>query len=824
MRLIVGLCAGLVLCAQAQDSFEFFETKIRPVLAKNCYSCHTSAALGGLRLDSKAAIEKGGKSGPAAVHIASAVAEGKMPPAGKLPEADKDLLVAWAKAGAPMPDKVVPAKALDRSFWSFQPLRNYPGTIDSFIAAKWKELGLNPAPPADRRDLLRRVTYDLTGLMPTYAETQAFLQDKSPNAWEKVIDRLLSSPHYGERYARLWLDLARYSDDKLNSTEDEPYPNSWRYRNWVIEAFNRDLPYNEFVRAQVAGDLIGEPAGTGFFALSPEMQDDRVDALTKTFVGLTVGCAQCHDHKFDPIPTADYYSLQGVFASSKLAEHPLAPEEEVKKWKAKKAEVDLVEKRLKTFYDRKTMEVGEIFASQTDRYFLGKGEDAEVQERVNKYLKAERHYHPYLKEFQIHPTEENAAKLRKLVLEIVDEKKLVDEKNKIILGIDPSRKDLSQTQLEAMDRDKIVFWRDLFERSISDAGAAFNYGSGIYYFGKGKIERFFSPMEKQYVEEQNRELEARKAELPPQYPFLQVLKDADKPEDMAIHIRGDKNNKGEVVPRRFLAILSPENREHWKEGSGRLQLANALVDPRNPLAARVIVNRVWQWHFGRGIVASASNFGRLGEPPSHPELLDHLASTLIADGWSLKRLHKRILMSKVYQLSTRTIEANLNKDAENQYFWRANLRRLDAEGIRDNLLLASGELELSPGEKALSIDDEKNTKRTVYSFIGRRKLDSYLALFDFPAPLASNESRMATNVPLQRLFFLNSSFMEQRAKSLAGSLSGELDDKIRASYRRLYQRDPDPEELQLGREYLSKADWTSYARALLSANEFLFVP
>ncbi len=811
------LVAATAALASADDSIEHFEKKIRPILAKNCYACHAAAALGGLRLDSREALAKSGKLN----RIPQVLSEGRMPPTGKLGPADIELVTAWVASGAPMPDKAAPAAPLNRNFWSLQPVRKPAGTIDSLVAAKWQSEGLSPAPAASRRDLLRRVTHSLTGLPPTIEHVQAFLADRSPNAFEKVVDRLLASPHYGERWGRLWLDLARYSDDKLNSTQDEPYPNSFRYRNWVIDAFNRDLPYDTFVKAQIAGEQIGHPAGTGFFSLSPEMQDERVDALTKTFLGFTVGCAQCHDHKFDPIPTKDYYSLQGIFNSSKLHELPLAPKTVVDEFNARKAAVDLVDKRLKDFYERQAAKIGEILASQTAKYLMGEGEDKETQERWNKYLKADRLYHPYLNEFRQHPTRERALEIQKLILEIVEEKKVVDDKNKIKLGLDPTRNDLSQTQLDAMSRDKTVFWRDLFERSISDAGGAFNYGSGVLYYGKDKLDRFLSPIEKLYVAEQAAELEARKKEMPPQFPFLQTLTDIEKPADMNVLIRGDRNNKGELAPRRFLEALSNGERQLFQRGSGRLQLAEAIVDPKNPLTARVLVNRVWQHHFGRGIVATPSNFGQLGERPSNPELLDYLASVFVEDGWSLKKLHKRILLSDVYQRAAMDVENNLAKDPENKYFWRANRRRLDAEGIRDALLTASGELDASAGEKPASMD---SAKRTVYCFVGRRKMDGYLALFDFPAPLASSEARMATNVPLQRLFFMNSAFVEQRAAALSKLLSGTEDEKIQEAYRRLYLREPDPEELRLGREYLSKSNWTSYARALLSANEFLFTP
>lgn len=876
MKSWLGLLLGaaLPLCA-LDEGVEHFEKKIRPILAKNCYACHTSASLGGLRVDSKEALLKGGKSGPAVVAenpdaslLIKAVMQSdasikQMPPTGKLAEAEIALLREWIAKGAAMPDKQETLKPAgkeyvispeQRSFWSYQPVvkpaapavkrKDWAKTeIDRFVLSKLEAQGLQLARSADKRSLLRRVTYSLTGLPPTIEELRAFEADSSPKAFERVVDRLLASPRYGERWGRLWLDLARYSDDKLNSTQDEPYPNSFRYRNWVIDAFNRDLPYDIFVKAQIAGDLMPSKnpaqyaAGTGFFALSPEMQDERVDALTKTFLGLTVGCAQCHDHKFDPIPTQDYYSLQGILNSSQLHELPLAEAEAVKAWKARKAEVDLVEKRIKDFYDKQSAMIGEIFASEAAEYLLATQEekpaahlDAETVKKFQKYVSADRLYHPFLNQFRLlakakAPREDlkkEAEAFQKLLLAVVDEKKVVDEKNKIRLGLDPTRNDLSQTQLDAMDRDRTVLWRDFFERTISDAGGAFNYGSGVFYYGKGTIERFLSGHWKQYLDEQNKLLEARKKELPEQYPFLQTLSDKEKPADMNILIRGDRNNKGDLAPRRFLAILSGAERPLFHQGSGRLQLAEAIADPKNPLTARVMVNRVWQFHFGRGIVATPSNYGQLGERPTHPELLDYLAASFVEDGWSVKKLHKRILLSSTYQLAAENVEANMSKDPANVYLWRANLRRLDAEAIRDSLLFTSGELNFTPSEKAPQIEDEKNTKRTVYSFIGRRKLDGYLALFDFPAPLASNEARMSTNVPLQRLYFMNSAFVEKRANVLADKLTGANAEKIRQAYRLIYTREADAEELRLGEEYLAKAPWPSYVRALLSANEFLF--
>ncbi len=491
----------LCLALAAQDGAEHFEMKVRPVLAKNCFGCHTASAMGGLRMDSRDALLKGGRTGAAIVVgkpeqsllvqvITHTHEKLKMPPSGKMADSDVKLLAEWVRAGAVFPDrKPSPATADEitaeqRSWWSFQPVRkpllppvknsaSAKNEIDRFVLARLEQEGLLLARPADRRTLIRRATFDLLGLPPTIAEVEAFVQDRSPNAWEKVVDRLLASPHYGERWGRYWLDVARYADDKLNSPQDEPYANSFRYRNWVIDSLNRDISYKDFVKAQIAGDLMGKQwaAGTGFFALSPEMQDERVDALTRGFLGLTVACAQCHDHKFDPIPTRDFYSLQGIFNSTELAELPLADPELVRSWEKQKKELEVVEKRLKDFYDLQSRLVGEMLASRTSRYLLGTQGygtiselDRETLERWKKYVSSDRLYHPFLDEFRRlakarAPEAELAAEARRFELKLLaihEEKKLVDEKNKVLLGVDPTRNDLSQPQLEAMDRDKTV--------------------------------------------------------------------------------------------------------------------------------------------------------------------------------------------------------------------------------------------------------------------------------------------------------------------------------------------------------------------------------
>jgi len=715
----VTLIGGLLpwVC-RADDPRHDFEMQVRPLLAKNCYACHTQSALGGLRLDSRESILKGGKSGPALVPgkatdslLIQAVTHKherlKMPPTGKLSDADIEVLTAWINRGAYWPEGDKPAETTkshykitpeQRAFWSFQPVRKpalptvqqadwVRNPVDAFVLAKLEKEGLHPVRQADKRALIRRATLDLTGLPPSQDDVSAFLKDDSPEAFTKVVDRLLASPQYGERWGRYWLDVARYSDDRLNSTKDDPYENSWRYRNWVIKAFNEDMPYNRFVKAQLAGDAIGEPAGLGFYALSPEMQDERVDATSRGFLGLTVACATCHDHKFDPIPTQDFYSLQNVFSNTQLHQLPLSAKDVVDAWDKQKKQLDDQENRVERFYERQRQQVAEILTAQTARYLLatrkldsGKGLDEETLKRWQKYLAKEKLDHPFLDAWLKAPPEkaqQTAAEFQRTLIAINEEKKEIDDYNKITLGVNPDRSKIAGATLKSLERSKYILWRDLYEKSVKDAAGFFKSDDGVYYYGKGTVDRFLQGPYREFLDSQNAELARLKKELPEQYPFLQVIKDKEKLEDIHIAIRGDRNNPGDLAPRRFLAILSPEDRKPFTKGSGRAELADSIADAANPLTARVIVNRVWQHHFGRGIVATPSNFGQLGERPTHPELLDYLASTFVENGWSLKKLHREMMLSATYQLSASDDEKNAAKDPSNILLWRAERKRVE---------------------------------------------------------------------------------------------------------------------------------------------------
>ncbi|HEY3740994.1 MAG TPA: PSD1 and planctomycete cytochrome C domain-containing protein [Bryobacteraceae bacterium] len=811
-RLALLLLAPSLL--PAATSSDFFELRIRPVLAKNCYTCHNGAHMGGLDLNSRESILKGGNTGPAIIAgnpqaslLIQAVkkehARIKMPPSGPglKPEEIADLST-WIKDGAIWPTTAAPQQTTkhkqitpeQRAFWSFQPVKppaDSNATIDTILGKS--------EPVAPKRTLLRRVTFDLTGLPPTPEEADAFLADKSPNAYAKVVDRLLASPHYGERWGRVWLDVARYSDDKLNSEFEDPRPNAFRYRDWVIKAFNDDMPYDTFVKAQIAGDLMGNPAlipGLGMYAMSPEFQDDRVDVTTRGFLGLTVACAQCHDHKFDPIPTRDFYSIQGIFDNSDVTEHPLAEKAVVDEFNKRKADLNAREKERDDFLKAQGDSLADIFAHEAAAYLAAardkadaKGLDEPTLERWKKYLARKKLEHPFLDH---NPT---PADFQKLLLDVNREKKEIDEKNLITLGGSANRNDLSNANLASLPRDRYFLWKDFFS------------GSGVLFYNAKDLTRYLNGPWKEHAASLEAQVAAAKKAMPAQFPFVYALKDKEHPIKMRVHIRGDFRNLGEDAPPEFLAILTDGPQKPFTKPP-RLELAESIADSKNPLTSRVIVNRIWLAHFGEGIVKTPSNFGLMGERPSNPALLDFLAWRLIEDGWHIKTLQREIVMSAAYRAA------------------RANPQRLEAEELRDEILMDSGELDLSVGGPATKLDDKKNNRRTLYGFVSRRKLDPILELFDFPNPNQTSEQRISTDVPLQRLFLLNSPLVIDAATQLSKrveSASKNDNDRVATAYRILFTRPASPRERKIGLEYLKANPLPQYLQALMASNEFLHI-
>ena len=913
---------------------EFFENKIRPIFANVCSNCHGDTATSGLRVFSRDTLLQGGRRGPAIVPndpekslLIQAVRQTgdlKMPKGGKLTPEEVQNLTEWVKMGAPWPQsraliastgvpfKITPEQ---RAFWSFRPIKmpatpsvknvHWPKTdIDRIVLAKLESQGLEPSPAADRRTLIRRATFDLTGLPPTPEEIDAFEKDKSRNAFAKVVDRLLASPRYGERWGRHWLDVARYAEDDVRGLDPKgrgymPFNSAFVYRDWVIKAFNDDLPYDKFVRWQLAGDLSGEKnlrdvlPGTAFLGGGPWLWDqaepvqgradernERIDAVSRGLLGLTVACARCHNHKYDPISQKDYYALAGVFASSTYKEYPLVSDVQVAAWREKQQRYLDLDEELDEFTKAEREQLADILASQTSRYMVaawrvtGKpkltiGEaadkdhlDPELLERWVKFLAQPPKFYPFLKDWQAmiatEGKEEDEAQaladaFQDLVLRVETAQRAIKEQNDIIKAKNDvkkqSRRDALPNEFETDDQfcpgcslelttlptEQASLWVDLFMMSLNSDDEKPQPGLFVFY-GWG-LKRRLNAEWRDYITNMEHEVDALKKSLDPQYPFAHGLADKSKPVNIAVNLRGNPHNLGEEVPRRFLAVLSPEQSLPFMQGSGRLELANAVID--SPISARVFVNRVWKWHFGSGIVSTPDNFGFAGEKPTNPELLEYLAASFRSNGFSLKKLQREIMLSAVYQTSGEESKQAQEKDASNRLYSHFNRQRLDAESIRDSILFVAGDLELKAVGGPSNDFGPENTRRTVYCKVSRFRLNNYLQVFDFPNPSFTAEQRFSTNVPLQRLYFMNNDFVYEQASKLAERVFPQPSDEARIleAYRLLYGRAPTKQETDMGLHFLQTTPerpgnavngvpvtaWREYARVLLSANEFEFI-
>lgn len=708
LSLSLAFIASACACA-AEDPVAQFEREVKPILEERCFDCHgPKKQKGGLRLDQKAGILSGGDSGEPAVRpgrsgespllklVSSLEKDEMMPPKGERLKPEQVLaLKKWIDNGAHLPmdpaasEEIEPTKGMavtdeDRGFWAFRaPVRHTPKLaaesawprqpLDHFILARLQRQGLAPSAEAAPATLLRRLTYDLTGLPPTPEEVEHFLRESAADAfaYDRAVERLLASPAFGERMASMWLPLARYAEDQAHQVGADTkyfYPNAHLYRAWVIDAFNRDLPYDRFLQLQLAADSVpgaepGDLAALGFLGLGPKYYnrdtlevmadewEDRVDTVTRTMLGLTVACARCHDHKFDPIPARDYHALAGVFASTKM---------------------------------------------------INKTPDGQVQKG-------------------------EAKEMAPATLHMVED---------------------------------------------------------------GKVQ------------------------------------------DLNLFIRGNVKRKGEVVPRHFLTVLTPGDPAPFTEGSGRRELAAAIVSRENPLTARVFANRVWGAFFGRPLVATPSNFGKSGGTPSHPELLDDLAVRFMENGWSMKALVREIVLSSAYRQDSATDEAKAGIDPENEALWRMNRRRLSIEQWRDTVLATAGDLAEMGRGKSQELNDPENRRRTVYARISRLKLNDLLMQWDYPDANVHSEKRAVTVTPIQKLFVMNSAFMQRYSGLLVSRVlrSAETEvDRISTAYRMLFAREPDDNETALALEFLSKPSasemsrWEQYAQLLLASNELLYV-
>jgi hypothetical protein len=900
------------------EQIEFFETTIRPILAESCYKCHSekeNKSKGSLTLDTRDSLLKGGDTGPGLIAgnpdkslIIQAVRYSdddlQMPPeksGGQLSAEKIAALEHWVKMGAPDPRTgPVVAATLDmpraRQHWAFQPVVKPPvpsiknrkspieNPLDAFVLAKLESQKLSPSPTADPRTLLRRVTYDLTGLPPTPAEVAAFLADRSPNAYTKVVDRLLASPRYGERWGRFWLDVARYADTQgyLVGNAERRFAYSHTYRDYVINAFNTDKPFDQFLVEQIAADQLplGDDkaplAAMGFLTLGRrflgnqnDIIDDRIDVVSRGLMGLTVACARCHDHKFDPIPTRDYYALHGIFASSEEpAEKPLlgkldetapAYREYLRKKAAAEAKVTArADEEIERFLSEIRAKSGDYLLgahdaanlTTTEKFELFAGPrklNVDILKRWQPWLEArakDTTPNPVLapwfalaalpeKEFAekapavLSPP--TAASFNPIILAALIEKpptslrEAADTYNRVFADIDtlseaqkrPLTDDVSSpienrnskieipTPLPDPNREairQILYAADAPPHLTHDAAAVLI---------KRQINDKTSGL--------RREVEALNWTEPGAPLRAMSLVDIPKPHNSPIFLRGNPANKGPEAPRRFLEILAGANAPAATTTSGRLELARAIASPTNPLTARVFVNRVWGWHFGQPLVRTPSDFGLRTEIPVQRDLLDYLAATFVEGGWSVKKLQRAIVLSATYRQSSDETPAASAIDSDNQFLHRFNRHRLEFEALRDTLLAAAGQLDLTAGGLSDDLTKEPLThRRTVYGFIDRQNLPSMFRTFDFPSPDTSSAQRFATTVPQQALFMMNSPFAQDQARHLIQrpefKTARSDADKIRALYTAVFQRAPDSQELTLAKNFLTEATQLSTQR------------
>jgi hypothetical protein len=965
---VIGLLAAG--SAAADDGTAFFESKVRPLLIARCYECHSGAKTkGGLSLDTRAGWQKGGDSGTAIVPgkpeeslLIKAVsyhdADLAMPPeskGGKLPDADIAALSEWVKLGAP--DPRIPVAQLGgmkledaNAWWAFQPLpaaekEASSAKIDEFINAKIAEAGLTPNPAADKRTLIRRATYDLTGLPPTPEEVDAFVADPSSDAFAKVVERLLASPQYGVQWGRHWLDVVRYADTAGENT-DRPLPHAWRYRNWVFDAFNRDLPYDQFVRLQLAGDILrasGDRAeaaegviATGYLAVARRFghdidkdvyltYEDVIDNLGKNFLGMTIACARCHDHKYDPITSQDYYALYGIFGSTRFAFPgcepkgqprdlvPLIPQAEVdavmKPWQAEVAKAEAEKKRRAAALASSAQQVKDLTARGSrllaenpvaegasvaledgaveplDHVAVRKGEviqlsilpnathgsdSTRIELEIAEVGGAERKWNiadliPSLTEGNPHAANDGAAWC---FLETTNGPVFLSELRDAVngrsdlkawnQGSDPSvfvntsdQQVMVWTTLPAQSffvhpgpkRPVAVAWLCPLDGAIRIAGRVTDAHPANLDGVAFKLEHFASPEIGPVLASWGQELRAAQQAtvLPPEpvFPLAYGVAEAGA-KNARVQQRGDPEKLGEEVPRRWLSVFGGDVVPS-DAGSGRKQLGDWIA--AQPLAARVMVNRIWQGHFGQSLVRSPNDFGSRGERPTHPELLDSLAAQFQASGYSIKAMHRLIMNTAVYQRGSGRSEELATHDADNRLLARYARRRLAAEEIRDSLLVAAGRLDFAPAEAHPFPPENtwkftqhnpfnavyETDKRSAYLMVQRQRRHPFLALFDGADPNASTPARQTTTVPTQALYFLNDPFFHAQAARFAETLLKAPDDaaRIAAAYRTLFQREPNSTEREHALSFLDAypaaetEKWTAYARVLLAGNELL---
>lgn len=906
---------------------QFFEQKVRPVLAEHCWKCHgPTKQESELRLDSAAGMNRGGASGekliggsdPSHSYLLKVVRQDgdiKMPPETKLSDDQIASLSDWISQGAFWPkSSATPSNVLTaadrvevhrREHWAYQKVvppslpanqnAAWPASnLDRFVLAKLDAKGLTPSPEADRRTLFRRLSFDLLGLPPPVEEVEAFVADSSPDAYERLVERLLASPHYGERWGRHWLDVARYADTMGYAFDrDRRYPYAYTYRDYVIDAFNRDLPYDRFVQEQLAADQLDlggdvKPlAALGFITVGrkfisiQDTYDDQVDVVMRGLQGLTVACARCHDHKYDAIPTEDYYSLYGVFQNCSEPDAGnlpvLAEPIQAAGYQEFQAELDKLQGEVDKYVNEKRDEILDTARGKVADYLVRVATADLKEDLLNRLsflsLKPEdirrrllQRWQEYMKDRAKpdHPTLGLWAELVKLPDDGFAEKAaaIVEQWKGRPAGISSmqahpkvlaafaaappqSKADVAKLYGElltaAWEAWKAAGANEQAIDKLDDETKAL----AVIIVGKDsptqpppdQIRQYFSRAERNRFTELERKVKALQANSPAAPPRAMIVKDRDRMEEPRVLIRGNANRPGKEVPRQYPVVMTGPERKPFEHQAGRLDIAQAIVSPDNPLTRRVIVNRVWMHHFGEPLVDTPSDFGIRTPRPVQADLLDHLASYLLEHNWSLKELHRYIVLSATYRQQSLDRPECRAADPENRLLWKMNRRRLEWESLRDAMLFASDRMDASMSGRSVELARGSSARRTVYGNIDRQDLPNLFRVFDIASPDSSTPRRVRTTIPQQSLFLMNSPFSIEQGQSLANRKDvGPIEDrdaKITAIYRAALSRGPSSEELAFAQRFLDAASaeaagaqlspWEQLAQMLLMTNEFAYV-
>ncbi len=933
-RTLLSILATTVLIVQAAfaeqppkptaEQEQFFESKIRPLLADHCWDCHgEDVQESGFRMDSRSNILAGGNSGkvisapgnPDGSYLMQVVrheVKVTMPPDDKLADEQLAALATWIEWGMPWPSSLTTDDAsltkeqryeLARSeHWAFQSLVEpelpaagasqwVDAPIDRFVLAELEAVDLQPSPPAERRTIIRRLYFDLLGLPPTYETIREFEADTSPDAYERLVDRLLSSSHYGERWGRHWLDVARYADTRGYAfTSERRYPYAYTYRDYVIDAFNRDVPYDRFVLEQLAADLLPLEANDqalaalGFLTVGRKFNnrhddlDDQIDVVGRGLLGLTVACARCHDHKYDPIPTEDYYSLYGVMASSSEPKElpTIGDPHATPGYEEFKQELDRLNANVEEFKQRKRDEFVDITRKHSTDYLvraISKKPEKELQELPFIALKGEevktklvqrwRQYlvtnakpeHPVwgpMNLLALVPDDQFEQRATEIVAKLGEVPEGLDSKQ-----LNPLVRQAFETTPPRSKMDLARLYGELFATAYGAWKESQTEASETKLSAESKqivqillgpgspadisvdeVSGLLNRDEANKFRELKKKVDSHQVNAVGAPPRAMVLSEGN-PFSPRVFIRGNPARAGKEVPRQFLIAVSGVERKPFEKGSGRLEMAQRITDPDNPLTARVIVNRVWMHHFGQPLVDTPSDFGVRCDAPVHRAMLDYLACSLRRNDWSLKALHREILLSSTYRQSSQHRSACAEVDPENRLFWRANRRRLELEAMRDAIVAVTGRLDATMGGRPVNLTASPYAlRRAVYGFIDRQDLPSMFRVFDFANPDQSSPKRPRTTVPQQALFLMNSAFAIEQAKAIVSlpDVAAAEDDQQRISsmYKAVLARIPSQEEMTIGQQFIASVGsdqqkdvklnpWEQYAQVLLLTNEFMFV-